>query len=557
VSDSLQNMQSQANQQITTDVGTINGILAQLSTINGDVSRITVSGGDASGSQNTQSQLLNQLSSLMQIQVQPTATGGVTVRSSDGSYLVGDQGAATLAYSTLGASGVLTATPPKGSPQQLRVGSGEIAGLMQLGQVELPALSTQLSEFVTQAANQINAAHNASSALPPPATLTGGNVGMALDTAISGFNGKTTIAITDANGVIQKRVDVTFTGGTGIMSVDGAGGFGITATNFLSNLNTALGGFGSASFSNGVLSLSAAGGGGVAIADDATTPSSNSTGQGFSQFFGLNNLVQSSTTTNYATGLAAASPNTFAPGGTIKLEIADSGGSAIRQASYTIPAGATTVSDIINGLNASVGAYGSFGLDARGEMSFTPAANSGVSVSVVSDNTANAVGGLTLSQTFGIGSSSRSARASTFSIRTDIAADPSKLAFSQLDLTQAVGGLPALGTGDGRGALALAQSGDQATLFSAAGGLAAVKVSVSDYAAELSGTIATKSSTADNAAKAAAAVSVQADAQRSSVEGVNLDEELVNLTTYQQSYSACSRLIQASSDMFAVLLQMI
>ena len=41
------------------------------------------------------------------------------------------------------------------------------------------------------------------------------------------------------------------------------------------------------------------------------------------------------------------------------------------------------------------------------------------------------------------------------------------------------------------------------------------------------------------------------------VVGVNLDTELVNLTTYQQSYNACARLIQASKDMYTTLLQMI
>ena len=557
VSDSLANMQSQANGQITNDVGAINGILAQLGTINGDISRITVSGGDATGSQNTQSQLLNQLSNLIQIQVQPTATGGVTVRSSDGTYLVGDQGASTLAYSTQGAAGILTATPPKGSPQQLTAGGGEIAGLMQLEQVELPALSTQLGEFVSQAVAQLNTAHNASSSLPPPASLSGDNVGMALDTAVAGFTGKTNIAITDANGVLQKTINIQFNGATGVMGVNGGGASGFTASGFLASLNADLGAAGSATFSNGVLTINAAGGNGVAIADDPTTPSVNNTGQGFSQFFGLNNLIQSTTTTNYVTGMTGAAPNTFATGGVIKLEIADSGGSAIRQATYTIPSSATTVNDLVVGLNASMGAYGSFSVDARGEMTFTPAANSGISVSVVSDNSVNSVGGLSLSQTFGIGSTSRSARASTFSIRPDIASDPSKLALAQLDLTQSIGGAPALGLGDGRGALAMAQSGSQAVQFSAAGGIAATKVSVSDYAAELSGMIGNKSSTADNTAKAAAAVSTQADNQRASAEGVNMDQELVNLTTYQQSYNACSRLIQASTAMFSVLLQMI
>ena len=551
--DSLANLQTETNQQITGDVATINGILTQLSQANGDISRITVSGGDASGSQNTQAQLLNQLASLMQIQVQPTATGGVTVRSSDGTALVGDQGAASLAYTTSGASGVLTATQPRGSPQDLRVGGGAIAGLIQMGQVQLPELSTQLSEFVSGAVDQLNAAHNASSAVPAPASLTGTNVGMDISTAVAGFGGVTNIGVTDSTGVLQTKVQISFSANT--ISVNGGAPVAYTGSTFMSVLNTALGTSGSAVFSNGVLSLSASSGNGVAVVDDAANPSQNANGEGFSQFFGLNNLVQSTTTTNYNTGLVAGSPNTFSAGGVMNLEISDATGAAIRTASLTIPSGGT-LGAVITALNSSMGAYGSFALDPKGQISFTAAPNSGVSVSVISDNTNNTVGQASFSQMFGIGSTSRSARAGSFSVRSDIAADPSKLAMAQMDITQAVGGSSALGLGDGRGGLAMAQSGNQITAFSTAGDMAATKVSVSDYAAELSGMIGVKAGNASNAQQSAAAMSTQADAQRSSVEGVNLDEELVNLTTYQQSYNACSRLVQASSDMFNVLLQM-
>ncbi|MCA6289348.1 MAG: hypothetical protein IM608_08900, partial [Phenylobacterium sp.] len=40
---------------------------------------------------------------------------------------------------------------------------------------------------------------------------------------------------------------------------------------------------------------------------------------------------------------------------------------------------------------------------------------------------------------------------------------------------------------------------------------------------------------------------------RESVEGVNLDEELVRLTTYQQAFNASARMIQAAREMFEVL----
>ena len=45
--------------------------------------------------------------------------------------------------------------------------------------------------------------------------------------------------------------------------------------------------------------------------------------------------------------------------------------------------------------------------------------------------------------------------------------------------------------------------------------------------------------------------------RRSSAEGVNLDQELISMTTYQQAFNAAARLVQASKDMYDVLIQMV
>ena len=49
----------------------------------------------------------------------------------------------------------------------------------------------------------------------------------------------------------------------------------------------------------------------------------------------------------------------------------------------------------------------------------------------------------------------------------------------------------------------------------------------------------------------------EAQTRLQSVEGVNLDEELVNLTTFQQAYNASARLVQASQAMITTLLNMV
>jgi flagellar hook-associated protein 1 FlgK len=70
----------------------------------------------------------------------------------------------------------------------------------------------------------------------------------------------------------------------------------------------------------------------------------------------------------------------------------------------------------------------------------------------------------------------------------------------------------------------------------------------------LGGDAGRRAADADNAMGSAEAVLQAANARRSSVEGVQLDNELVMMTQFQQSYAAASRLIQAARDMFDILL---
>jgi len=551
VASNLSQLQSQASQQIGADVTTVNSLLQQISNLNVSITQANLSSGDATGAQDQQNQLINQLSSLMGVNVQTTATGGVTIRSADGAYLAGDLGAATVAFSQSGSAGVLTATPPSGGAQQINPGGGDIGGQMQLAQVQLPQLSAQLGEYVSQAVNQLNQASNASSAVPAPSTLTGTATGMALSTAVSGFSGKTNVAIVNSSGVIQQQVTIDFSAGT--MSVNGGAATSFTPANFLTSLNTALGSYGSASFTNGALSLSASGSGnGVAVADDSTTPSTNAS-QGFSQFFGLNNLVASSSFTNFATGLSSADPNTFS--GTISLQLTNSSGAGVRQVNVTMPSGGT-VAGVLTALNAGVGAYGSFSLNANGRLSFTSNNSTPVTVSVAADNTVNSAGGPSLSQMFGIGDSAVAGLTNSYSVRSDIAQNANNLPFATLNLS-ATAGTAALLPGDGSGALAMSLSGANTTAFAGVGGLAAAATSVNSYASQIAGLISSKVSTASNLQQTAAATAAQASSQLSSVTGVNLDQELVNLTTYQQAYSASARLIQAAATMMDSLLQMV
>jgi flagellar hook-associated protein 1 FlgK len=552
---SLSSQITDTDNRIGADVSRVNDLLKQIDALNVDITRAKMAGADGTGSENVQSGLIDELSTYMNIQVSDRVNGGVMIRSAEGVSLAGT-GPATISYVQSGpANGYLTVTTANsgGQVSPLYVSNGELQGLLELRNKELPNLSDQLGEFVTRAAEELNRASNAASSVPAPNSMTGKDTGLDAATAFKNFTGKTTLAITNAAGAIVQRVDVDFSAGT--MTVNGATGPTFTNTNFLTQLNTALGGTATASFANGELSLNTTTAtNGIAIVDDATTPSTKA-GKGFSQFFGLNDVIRSDGYSPYETGMVASDPSGFTPGQTITLRLTDTDGSRIRDVQVAIPTGTGTMQetlDALNSRNSGVGLYGSFSLGSKGELTFTANTATPVSLSVVEDKTQRGVGGPSLSQLFGVGMSERSTRGGLFKVDPAMDADPSKLPFAKLDLTAAAG-TPALAVGDGRGALALAKAGDAVTTFAGAGDSAGSRKSVLTYGADFSGSIARKAAAATSRKEAAESVKTEVDAQRQSQEGVNLDEELVNLTTYQQAFNASARLIQATKDMFDVL----
>lgn len=557
----IQAVREDADGRIQSAVEKANSLLQQIETLNVDIARATVLNGDASGAQTQQARLIDELSSLMDVQVSQRSVGGVSIRTGAGILLAG-AGAATLEYNRAGTVNAETSfneiwvTEPGGTKRAFADGlkSGEIKGLLELRDVDAPQTAERLAELVAHVADELNRAHNANSAVPPPATLTGKNVGQSLETALTGFTGGTTIAVVDpTTGAITTRADIVFSGTTFTIN----GGAAQPMSDFLTGLNTALGGAATASFTDGKLSITAAGSNGVAIADSATSPSAKA-GRGFSHYFGMNDLISTDRPALYDMGLTTTSALGFTAGETLSFRFTGESGAKIRDIQVAIPAGGT-VGDLLTALNSTVtgvGRYGSFALDANGEMKFTPLGDPAPRMSVLEDTTTQVPSGVSATELFGLGGGVRASRADGFKVRTDIQQSPSKLALAQLNLSAAPGAA-ALSTGDGRGALLLADAGEKTVRFSAAGGSPGGSISVSRYASELSGEIGGKAQAAKSRQASAQALATEADARQQNHEGVNLDEELVLMTTYQQAFNASARLIQAAKDMYDTLLGMI
>ncbi|HEY8572160.1 flagellar hook-associated protein FlgK [Phenylobacterium sp.] len=541
--------------RVSADIERANALLAQINTLNSDISRALLIEQDSSGSENIQAGLIDELSAMMSVQVIPRPQGGVTIRSAEGVKLSGD-GSATLSYErTDSTKGYILATPAGGlgSPQAIQINAGGIRGMLDLRNTELPALSDQLGEFVSRAVDKLNAAHNAATPVPAPQTLTGRDTGLDIATALGGFTGTTTVTVQSASGNLQRTVAINFD--TGSLSVNAGAPVLFTPATFVTVLTTALGPGGSATFNaNGALSIGTAAGNGIAI-DEGT---SMKAGRAFSHYFGLNDLVKAQGYTTYETGLTSASNHGFTAGQTIQFAIAQGDGRPVRNVTVTVPAGATMASLLaeLNGTTTGVGLFGQFALAANGVLKYTPTQPADGTISVVQDTTSRGVGGPSMSQLFGLGVLERNARANRFSVNSTLVNDPTKLALGKVDATVGIGAL-SIRPGDGRGALAISNAGDVDTTFQPAGSLGQVTMTVARYAAEFGGSIGREANAAEMRKTSADAVRTEATARRQAVEGVNLDEELVRLTSYQQAFNASARMIQAASDLFEVLVKMV
>ena len=573
ISTRIQTIRGDADARIGSDVTAVNDLLKSISALNGSISGAAVSGADATGAQTTQMSYIDQLSKLLDVKVNQEPNGGVTVRTQSGLALVSSNAYATLDYKpTTGVDATtsfspITVTGVNGETRDLAdsLTSGEIKGLLDIRDKTSVAVNDQLNEYVTQFASQMNAAHNASSAVPAPASLTGKNTSLTEEEAITGFQGETNIVTLDQTGNITHKMTLTFDtdgSGNGSFLMDGVAGT-FSASSFVNDVNTGLGGAATLDFSNGVMKLTAGGTDGVAVVDsptNGTTTASNKLGQGFSQFFGLNDLVSSDVPTNFKTGLTGTSDHGFANGDTINFVIKSANGATVAKIAYAIPTGATSMSDLITGADGlndtatGLGRFGTFSLDGNGQLTFKGFGNPANTLGVSGDETQRNGTGASFTQFFGMADSAGNASLH-FSVASRVENNVGNLSLAQVNLNAAPG-INALAGGDGSGGLAMAAIGTKATNFNAAGLNGGGASTLERYGSDLAGQVGNLAATAKTTKESNASLLSEATSRRSSYEGVNLDEELINLTTYQQAYSAAGRLVQAAKDMYDVLLNM-
>jgi len=562
----LQALISEADERVGDAVSQAQTYLNRISDLNEEIRLTLRAGADPSAVENTQAAVIDQLAQLLDIRVEARSEGGVMVRTSGGALLVGAK-AASISYTpnsgAFASHGVIVFNPELGTQSNLEpyIQGGEIAGLIKARDRDLPELAAALGGFAGALADRLNAVHNENSSTPAVDELVGRQTGLLASDRLN-FSGQAIIGVVNANGEITQRLTINF-GAQTITSeappgVTPFGGTSIGA--FVSALDGVLGAStpaGNASFTNGVLTLDAPGGG-LVVQQHPTAPSDRA-GRGFSHFFGLNDLVQRPTPLFFEAGVSGTDVHGLAANGQISFQVKDALGrvAATRTVSITggLAAGGSTMQNVLDALNVNgtgVGEFATFSLDPNGRVVMTP--RSGFQTEITQDSTQRTGTGVSFSALFGLTEKATAGRAVELGVATQVAADPGRLAVGRPNLAAALNAR-IIEEGDARGAAALAGARDTVHDFPAAGALTAQTTSIGLYASRLGGAAGRVASEAAQQARGAAAVAAAATDRRAQVESVTVDEELLRMTTFQNSYAAAARVIQAANDMFNILFQ--
>lgn len=533
-------------------VDKINSLLARIHDLNATVAQSHGLGRSSGGAADQRMIAIQELSSLVSVNVRDQPDGRVTIETTSGAMLL-DKRLRQLSYPMSGDGFSQPVYPPidirfaepngslgasTGERLDSAAAGGKLGGLLDLRDRALPEFSEQLGVLFGALAETLNSVSNASTTVPPPASLTGRETGLT-GADRHGFTGKVTFAVTQPDGTLVASSVLDFDALPGVTTVD----------QMVAKINADLGGAGTATFADGKLTFTAAAGNGVVVAQDETTPSSRA-GVGVAHYFGLNDLVRSDKSPLVPSGFIGSDPHGFAPGQTTEIVLRDVSGRALT--SYTLTGSdGPTFDDLIGELQGSpLGDFGTFSLDDRGRIRFEPAPTvTGAVLSIPSDSTDRFGTGRSFSSLMGL--SGAESGLSVAKVRADILSNPAKLPLARLNADAAVGE-KALGPGDVRGATAFVENLGKA-LDLGKDGVATVE----RFSSLLLGRAGLQASQADGYFADATARRDDAINRRDSFSGVNVDEELAQMVVLQNSYAAAARVMTTATDMYDTLIDMI
>jgi len=188
----LETQRGDLDQSVTQDVSQINTLTSQIANLNLQISELQNTGGGTNELVDQQTNLVRQLSTLVDVQAIPSGNGGVTLATSNGTTLVA--GVQSFALSTeAGSDGTQHVFSGSQDITNTLTG-GSLAGTIQIRDQEIPGVLNQLDQLASGLANAVNAANAKGYDLNGKA---GGNIFAAPPAGVTGAAANMQVAITD------------------------------------------------------------------------------------------------------------------------------------------------------------------------------------------------------------------------------------------------------------------------------------------------------------------------------------------------------------------------
>ncbi|RED44807.1 flagellar hook-associated protein FlgK [Aestuariispira insulae] len=245
--------------------------------------------------------------------------------------------------------------------------------------------------------------------------------------------------------------------------------------------------------------------------------------------------------------VTAADP--FSGTGTVRIAVTASDGTVSGFSDINLGALAT-VQDVIDEINLIPGASASVNADGVLEITATGATD-GIAINQMTSD----VGGESFSGYFGLNDIFTGTDASSLQLNSSLTADPGRLPGGRLsdDAGLAVGDI-GISSGDASNAQTLTNLFSTDQSFAAAGNLGAKSSSFAEYASSIQSAMSL--SVSDAASDKSLKTTLFGDLAdtMSSETGVNLDEEIARMNTYQQSYEAGAYVLKSVQELFDTLL---
>ena len=359
-SSNIQKLRSNADQDISSSVSDINTDLQQISDLNAQIKQESAAGQSTADLEDQRNTALQDVASMMNVSYFTASNGDLQVYTSSGQALV-DSSAHPLSYTTAasvtsattystGSSSGFSGITVNGVDITSQITSGKVSALITLRDQTLPAAQSQLDQLAQQLTSSLNAVSNEGTSVPPPTSLTG-TATVSSSTALSA-TGTVRLAVTDTSGNLVSYQDLDLSSYSTVGDL-------VTAVNGISGLSASID-------SSGHLSITATGSStGVAI--NEMTSSVGSSSEGFSDYFGLNDLVTGTGASDIAVrsdllaGTAALPTATLDSSSTLTTgnSVLSSGSATVVNALYDKLTGSTSFA-AAGGLSTTTGSFADY-----------------------------------------------------------------------------------------------------------------------------------------------------------------------------------------------------